>query len=110
MAETEKVAPVSDQDFDDQVLKTDLPTLVDFWAVWCGPCKMVAPVVEELADDYNGRVKFTKMNVDENMGTPGRYGIRGIPTLLLFKGGEVVDQIVGAVPKGKLKEMIEKHL
>ena len=110
MAESDKVPPVTDQDFDEQVLKSDLPTIVDFWAVWCGPCKMVAPVVAELATDYDGRVKFTKMNVDENMSTPGRYGIRGIPSLLLFKGGEVVDQIVGAHPKGKIKEMIEKHV
>ncbi len=110
MAESDKIPPVTDQDFDEQVLKADLPTLVDFWAVWCGPCKMVAPVVEELATDYDGRVKFTKMNVDENMGTPGRYGIRGIPSLLLFKGGEVVDQIMGAHPKGKIKEMIDKHV
>ncbi|MFQ5457817.1 MAG: thioredoxin [Myxococcota bacterium] len=110
MADSDKVPPVSDQDFDAKVLKAELPTLVDFWAVWCGPCKMVAPVVEEAASDFEGRVSFAKMNVDENMGTPVKYGIRGIPTLLLFKGGEVVDQIVGAVPKGKLKEMLEKHL
>ena len=110
MSGTEKVTAVSDQSFEEDVLKSDQPTLVDFWAVWCGPCKMVAPVVEELAGDYDGRVKFAKMNVDENMGTPGRYGIRGIPTLLLFKNGEVVDQIVGAVPKAKLKEMIDRHV
>ena len=110
MADSDKVPPVSDADFDAQVLKADLPTLVDFWAVWCGPCKMVAPVVEEAAADFEGRVKFAKMNVDENMGTPPKFGIRGIPTLLLFKGGKVVDQIVGAVPKAKLKEMLEKHL
>lgn len=110
MSGSEKVAAVSDQSFEAEVLKSEQPTLVDFWAVWCGPCKMVAPVVEELAGDYDGRVKFAKMNVDENMGTPGRYGIRGIPTLLLFKNGEVVDQIVGAVPKAKLKEMIDRHV
>jgi len=110
MSASERVANVSDQSFEEDVLKSEQPTLVDFWAVWCGPCKMVAPVVEELANDYSGRVKFAKMNVDENMGTPGRYGIRGIPTLLLFKNGEVVDQIVGAVPKAKLKEMIDRHV
>lgn len=110
MAESDKIPPVTDQDFDEQVLKADLPTLVDFWAEWCGPCKMVAPVVEELAADYDGRVKITKMNVDENMSTPGRYGVRSIPSLLLFKGGEVVDQIMGAHPKGKIKEMIDKHV
>ena len=110
MAESDKVPPVTDQNFEEQVLKADLPTLVDFWAVWCGPCKMVAPVVEELATDYDGRVKITKMNVDENISTPPRYGIRSIPSLVLFKGGEVVDQIMGAHPKGKIKEMIDKHL
>ena len=109
MADSEKISPVTDQSFDEDVLKSAQPTLVDFWAVWCGPCKMVAPVVEELSDDYQGRVKFAKMNVDENMSTPGRYGIRGIPALLLFKEGKVVDQVVGAVPKAKIKEMLDKH-
>jgi thioredoxin 1 len=109
MAGSEKISPVTDQSFDEDVLQSAQPTLVDFWAVWCGPCKMVAPVVEELSDDYQGRVKFAKMNVDENMSTPGRYGIRGIPALLLFKGGKVVDQVVGAVPKAKIKEMLDKH-
>jgi thioredoxin 1 len=110
MAAPEKVAAVTDESFEAEVLQSFQPTLVDFWAVWCGPCKMVAPVVEELSSDYDGRVKFTKMNVDENMNTPGKFGIRGIPTLLLFKEGKVVDQIVGAVPKSKLKEMIDKHV
>jgi len=110
MAESDKIPQVTDQNFEEEVLKADLPTLVDFWAVWCGPCKMVAPVVEELATDYDGRVKITKMNVDENISTPPRYGIRSIPSLVLFKGGEVVDQIMGAHPKGKIKEMIDKHL
>ncbi len=110
MSGSEKVAAVSDQSFEEDVLKSEQPTLVDFWAVWCGPCKMVAPVVEELAGDYDGRVRFTKMNVDENMSTPGRYGVRGIPAMLLFKNGEMVDQIIGYVPKAKLKEMIDRHV
>jgi thioredoxin 1 len=110
MAGSGNVLAVTDQTFENEVVQATHPTIVDFWAVWCGPCKMIAPVVDEMSAEYDGRVKFTKMNVDENMSTPGRYGIRGIPTLLLFKEGKVVDQIVGAVPKSKLKEMIEKHL
>ncbi len=110
MAASEKVAAVTDESFEAEVIQSSQPTLVDFWAVWCGPCKTVAPVVEELSSDYDGRVKFTKMNVDENVNTPVRFGIRGIPTLLLFKEGKVVDQIVGAVPKSKLKKMIDKHV
>jgi thioredoxin 1 len=110
MAASEKVAAVTDESFEAEVIQSSQPTLVDFWAVWCGPCKMVAPVVEELSSDYDGRVKFTKMNVDENVNTPARFGIRGIPSLLLFKEGKLVDQIVGAVPKSKLKEMIDKHV
>jgi thioredoxin 1 len=110
MAGSGKILEVSDQTFEKDVVQADQPTLVDFWAVWCGPCKMIAPVVEELSGEYEGRVKFTKMNVDENMSTPGRYGIRGIPTLMLFKGGKVVDQIVGAVAKANLKQMIDRNL
>jgi thioredoxin 1 len=110
MAGSGKILEVSDQTFEKDVVQADQPTLVDFWAVWCGPCKMIAPVVEELSGEYEGRVKFTKMNVDENMNTPGRYGIRGIPTLMLFKGGKVVDQIVGAVAKANLKQMIDRNL
>ncbi len=104
-----KVHVVTDQSFEAEVLESPEPALVDFWAVWCGPCRMIAPIVEELSGEYDGRVKFTKMNVDENVQTPGRYGIRGIPTLLLFKEGKVVDQIVGAVPKSRIKEVIDQH-
>lgn len=105
-----KVHVVTDQSFEAEVIQSPEPALVDFWAVWCGPCRMIAPIVEELSGEYDGRVKFTKMNVDENMQTPGRYGIRGIPTLLLFKGGKVVKEIVGAVPKSQIKEAIDAHV
>ena len=105
----DNVHAVTDQTFEAEVLRSPEPALVDFWAVWCGPCRMIAPIVEELAGEYGGRVKFTKMNVDENMQTPGRYGIRGIPTLLLFKEGQVVDQIVGIASKTRIKEVIDQH-
>jgi len=104
------VVHFKDSTFQAEVLKSEIPVLVDFWAVWCGPCRMIAPIVEELSGEYDGRVKFTKMNVDENMQTPGRYGIRGIPTLLLFKDGKVVDQIVGAESKANIKKAIDRQL
>ena len=93
---------LQDATFDTEVLKSDIPVLVDFWAVWCGPCKAIAPTVEELAKQYKGKVKIAKLDVDEHQQVPQQYGIRSIPTLLLFKGGRVVDTIVGAVPKSKL--------
>jgi thioredoxin 1 len=99
---------LQDATFDKEVLKSDVPVLVDFWAVWCGPCKAIAPAVEELAKQYKGKVKIAKMDVDEHQQVPQQYGIRSIPTLLLFKGGRVVDTIVGAVPKGKLEDSIKK--
>ena len=101
---------ITDDNFEAEILKSDLPALVDFWAPWCGPCRMVGPIVEELAKDYVGRVKVTKMNVDENPGTAAKYGVRGIPTLILFKGGQVASQIVGAVPKTRLDAMIKAAL
>ena len=101
---------VSDGKFSDEVLQSDLPVLVDFWAPWCGPCLSIAPAVEELAKEYSGRIKVGKMNVDENPEIPSTFGIRGIPTLILFKGGKAVNQIVGAVPRDRLKAMIEKSI
>jgi thioredoxin 1 len=104
------VLHVDDKNFLTEVINSDLPVLVDFWATWCGPCRSIGPIVEDLAKDFAGRVKVTKLNVDENPATPGQYGVRGIPTLILFKGGKVLDQIVGAVPKAKLISMVEKAL
>jgi thioredoxin 1 len=101
---------LTDQNFDGEVLQSDIPVLVDFWAAWCGPCKMIAPVVEEIAGEYAGKVKVGKLNVDDNGGTAMRYQIRGIPTLLVFKGGQVVDQIVGAVGKTQIRKTIDAHL
>ena len=101
---------VNDKNFAGEVLQATLPVLVDFWATWCGPCRSVSPIVEELAKEFAGRVKVTKLNVDENPATPSQYGVRGIPTLLLFKGGKLFDQIVGAVPKARLVTMIQKAL
>jgi len=99
---------VSDDAFEREVLKSDVPVLIDFWAPWCGPCKAIAPVVEDLAKEYEGRLKVVKMNVDDNPQTPSRYGVRGIPNLILFKGGQVKDQIVGAVPKAQLVKAISQ--
>jgi thioredoxin 1 len=101
---------LTDQNFDAEVLKADLPTLVDFWAVWCGPCRQIAPTVEALADVYKGKLKVAKMDVDHHQIVPQQYGIRSIPTLLIFKGGKVVGQVVGAVPRSKLEAEIQKHL
>jgi thioredoxin 1 len=106
----ENLTQLSDANFEAEILKSTTPALVDFWAPWCGPCRVVGPVVEELAAQFTGQIKVAKMNVDENPITPGKYGIRGIPTLILFKGGEVLDQIVGAVPKGNIETLIKKAL
>jgi thioredoxin len=102
----DNIAHVSDDSFDSEVLKSSLPVLIDFWAPWCGPCRAVAPIVDELAGEYAGKLKIVKMNVDENPRTPARYGVRGIPNLILFKNGEVQQQIVGAVPKAHLVKAI----
>ena len=99
---------VSDASFDAEVLQSATPVLIDFWAPWCAPCRAIAPVVEELARDYAGKLKVVKMNVDDNPKTPQKYGVRGIPNLILFQGGQVVDQIVGAVPKGQLVKAVER--
>jgi len=107
---SDKVVAFTDANFDREVLQSDIPVLVDFWATWCAPCKAIAPLVDTVADEYAGKVKVGKVNVDENQATPGKYGVRGIPTIILFKGGAVVDQIVGAVPKSQLDALIAKAL
>lgn len=101
---------VTDAQFEAEVLKSPIPVLIDFWAPWCAPCRVIAPVVEELADTYAGRLKVVKMNVDDNPETPARFGVRGIPNLLVFKDGEVKDQLIGAVPKGQLVKAIDTVL
>jgi thioredoxin 1 len=105
-----KIVEVGDDNFEAEVIRSDLPVLVDFWAPWCGPCRFVAPIVEELAGTYDGRLKVAKINVDENPLTPSRYGVRGIPNLIILKGGAVKEQIIGAVPKSRLVEAIENVL
>jgi thioredoxin 1 len=104
------VLELSDATFDQEVLKSEQPVLVDFWAVWCGPCKAIAPAVEALAVKYAGQLKVAKVNVDQNGATPSRYGIRGIPALLFFKGGKVADQIVGYVPQDVIEEKVQRLL
>ena len=104
----EKLIEFTDDNFDTEVLKSNLPVLVDFWAEWCGPCKMIAPIVEEIAGDYAGKVKVGKVNVDFNNQVAMQYGIRGIPALLVFKGGSVANQIVGAVPKNNITQILDE--
>ena len=102
--------PVIDADFENTVLKSSIPVLVDFWAPWCGPCRAVGPIVDELATEFSGKVLVVKMNVDENPTTPTKYGIRAIPTLIIFKGGEVLEQITGAVTKSTIKDMLTQKV
>lgn len=105
-----KVGEVGDQNFETEVLNAKVPVLVDFWAAWCAPCRMIAPVVEAIADKYEGRAKVVKLNVDENQGTSMKYNIRGIPTLLLFKDGVVKEQIIGNTTKDTISKMIDNHV
>jgi thioredoxin 1 len=101
---------VTDTSFDADVLKSDVPVVVDFWATWCGPCKMIAPALEELSDELAGKVKIVKIDIDEHPDTPGRYGVRGIPTMILFKDGEVAATQVGAMPKSGIRSWVEGAL
>lgn len=104
------IKTISDASFEADVLKSDKPVLVDFWAEWCGPCKMIAPIVDQLAVEYAGKVNFTKMDVDSNPATPAKFGIRGIPTLILFKNGAIVSQKVGALSKSQLTAFIDSNI
>jgi len=105
-----KITEVGDDNFDTEVLKSSVPVLVDFWAPWCGPCKSIAPIVEEIAGQYEGKLKVAKLNVDDHPATASRYGIRGIPNLIILKDGAVKEQIVGAVPKARLVAAIDKAI
>jgi len=104
------IAHIGDDSFDQEVISAPLPVLVDFWAPWCGPCRSIAPVLEEIAQEYDGKLKVVKINVDENPNVPTRYGVRGIPNLMIFKGGNLAGQIVGAAPKNKLVNEIDKAI
>ncbi|MCS5639367.1 MAG: thioredoxin [Candidatus Marinimicrobia bacterium] len=107
---SENIHEFTDQSFDTDVVQADLPVLIDFWAAWCGPCKAIAPTIEEIAGDYAGKVKVGKLNVDQNQNTAMQYGVRSIPTLLIMKSGEVVSQIVGAVPKENITKALDEIL
>ncbi|MDP6532661.1 MAG: thioredoxin [Candidatus Marinimicrobia bacterium] len=106
----DNVSEFTTENFDTEVLKADTPVLVDFWAEWCGPCRAIAPVVEEIANDYDGKVKVGKVNVDENQEVSMQYGVRSIPTLLIFKGGTVANQVIGAVPKANITQLLDQAL
>lgn len=107
---SDKIVYVTDATFEDEVLKAEEPVLVDYWADWCGPCKMIAPILDEIADEYGDKIKIAKLNIDENPGTPPKFGIRGIPTLMLFKSGNVEATKVGAVSKSQLTAFIDSNL
>jgi thioredoxin 1 len=105
-----KALPLKDADYSTEVMESTVPVLVDFWATWCGPCTMMGPIIDTVAEEYYGKVKVMKCNVDENPVTPAKFGVRGIPTLVLFNKGEVVDRVVGAVPKGQVDGLLKKVL
>lgn len=105
-----EISEVTDLNFESEILQSDQPAVIDFWAEWCAPCRAIAPIIKELADEYGDSVKIVKMNVDESPATPGKYGVRAIPTVLAFKGGQVVEQLQGARPKAAFEEMIKKLL
>ena len=107
---SEHIVHISDDSFEQEVLQSELPVLVDYWAEWCGPCKMIAPILDDVANEYQGKLKVTKLNIDDNSATPPQYGIRGIPTLMLFKNGSPAATKVGALSKGQLAEFIEANL
>ncbi|AVI65374.1 thioredoxin TrxA [Shewanella sp. NKUCC05_KAH] len=107
---SDKIIYLSDDSFENDVLKSDLPVLVDFWAEWCGPCKMIAPILDDVSEEYAGRLTIAKLNVDQNNVSPAKYGVRGIPTLLLFKNGELAATKVGALSKTQLKEFIDAQI
>ena len=107
---TENVIEFTDQNFNSDVVQSDLPVVVDFWAEWCGPCKAIAPVIDELAYEYQGKVKFGKVNVDNNQQTAMKYGIRSIPSLLIFNGGSVVNQVIGSVPKSSIVKLLKETI
>ena len=107
---SDAILEVTDANFDQVVLQSDVPVMIDFWAAWCGPCRALAPIVDEVAKAYEGKIKVAKMDVDKNSATPQRYGVRGIPTLLVFKGGQVREQIVGYVPKEAIEKALDKNL
>ena len=107
---SENVNTFTDDNFEKEVLQSEIPVLVDFWATWCAPCKAIAPLIDTIASEYEGRIKVGKVNVDDNPATPGKYGVRGIPTVILLKDGKVLDQVVGAIPKSQLEALIKKAL
>ena len=107
---SDNITHITDSSFEQEVIQSDVPVLVDYWAEWCGPCKMIAPILDEIAADYEGKLKITKLNIDENPATPPKFGIRGIPTLMIFKGGDVQSTKVGALPKSQLTAFIDQNI